>query len=258
MMLPVHPIASAFPDMDADRYASLKADIAKRGVIIPIITWRGQIVDGRHRARACEELGGDCPHREVECAESELPALVWSLNAERRDLTPSQRALVAGKMMNLQLGSNQYDDKRVCTSYKPTSRKAAAKAAGVSPAYVDRALRVLRSGDTETIAAVEKGDLNLYSAVAKVRPYPNKKKADDAVAETPPTAKPDGRRDRMIPNPTHEQFALAVQKLDVGADIIAKHVGAASQDIRRKEFLATLRQVRTTISRVINALEAAA
>ena len=46
------------PDMPPEQYEALKADIADRGVLVPIdLTEDGYILDGHHRYRACLELG---------------------------------------------------------------------------------------------------------------------------------------------------------------------------------------------------------
>ena len=51
------------PALSQDEYEALKADIAKRGVLIPIEVDEetGEILDGFHRLRACQELGIDPP-----------------------------------------------------------------------------------------------------------------------------------------------------------------------------------------------------
>jgi hypothetical protein len=46
------------PDMEPYQFEALKADIADRGVLTPLdIDEEGNILDGHHRYRACEELG---------------------------------------------------------------------------------------------------------------------------------------------------------------------------------------------------------
>lgn len=46
------------PPLSADEYAELKADIAARGVMVPIeYDESGNILDGHHRVKACRELG---------------------------------------------------------------------------------------------------------------------------------------------------------------------------------------------------------
>lgn len=59
------------PDLTPDEYAALKADIAARGVLVPIeYDESGHILDGYHRVRICNEIGitawltrrGEIPH----------------------------------------------------------------------------------------------------------------------------------------------------------------------------------------------------
>lgn len=59
--LTLHPVAALFPAMPAAEYAALVKDIRERGVRVPILVRKGQILDGRHRYRACQELGVPCP-----------------------------------------------------------------------------------------------------------------------------------------------------------------------------------------------------
>ncbi len=49
-----------FPELSAADYAALKEDIRQHGVKVPILVHGGQILDGRHRYRACRELGIRC------------------------------------------------------------------------------------------------------------------------------------------------------------------------------------------------------
>lgn len=50
-----------FPDMPAPDFAALVEDIRQHGVKVPILVHRGQILDGRQRYRACQELHRRCP-----------------------------------------------------------------------------------------------------------------------------------------------------------------------------------------------------
>jgi hypothetical protein len=55
--LSIHPAADLFPAMSDEEYGRLRDDIAKNGQIMSIATYKGQVLDGRHRYRACLELG---------------------------------------------------------------------------------------------------------------------------------------------------------------------------------------------------------
>ena len=87
-----------FPDLMPAEYEALKASIAKRGVDVPtIVDEEGNIIDGWHRKRACDELGIFCPQevRRFGSAQEKLELAV-TVNAKRRQLNQQQkRALVA-------------------------------------------------------------------------------------------------------------------------------------------------------------------
>jgi hypothetical protein len=56
-----HPLAAVFPDMPAADFAALVENIRQHGVRVPILVYHGQILDGRQRYRACQELNRSCP-----------------------------------------------------------------------------------------------------------------------------------------------------------------------------------------------------
>jgi len=76
-----------------DEYALLKEDIAKRGIISPIIKdAAGNIIDGFHRNKIAEELGlTDIPIKQVDGTEAELQAMAIALNVARRQLDAEDR-----------------------------------------------------------------------------------------------------------------------------------------------------------------------
>jgi hypothetical protein len=95
-----HPLADHFPLMPDAKYRRFKADIAENGQHEPIRVYQGKIVDGRHRYRACKELGREpiIEHLKGPLSEADLARRVWSFNAERRHLTKSQLAMIAVDM----------------------------------------------------------------------------------------------------------------------------------------------------------------
>jgi site-specific DNA-methyltransferase (adenine-specific) len=86
-------VENIFPPLSPDEYASLKESIRQIGVQVPIIADdKGDIVDGWHRERACQDLGIFCP-REIRSfgSKAEKFQVAISLNCHRRHLKPSQR-----------------------------------------------------------------------------------------------------------------------------------------------------------------------
>jgi hypothetical protein len=86
--LTLHPVATLFPDLSARDYAALREDIRQHGVKVPILVHGGEILDGRHRYRACRELGQRCPA--VEWNGSHPWLEVQSRNLLRRHLAKEQ------------------------------------------------------------------------------------------------------------------------------------------------------------------------
>lgn len=161
----VHPVADIFPRMSEAEFSALKADISEHGIREPIWTWRGQVIDGRHRERACDELGLACPAREYGGDESTLVQFVVSLNLHRRHLDESQRAMVAGRLATLPKGANQH------ASIEAPTQTQAAELLNVSRPSVQRAREVIEHGAPELVQAVETGRVSV-SAAATIAEVP--------------------------------------------------------------------------------------
>jgi hypothetical protein len=90
-----HKAAHVFPALGHSEYQALKADIKSHGLRVPIVLWRGQVIDGSHRLKACQELGIEPVYQCVDMPEDKVYRYVYSLNAARRHMTSDQLAMVA-------------------------------------------------------------------------------------------------------------------------------------------------------------------
>lgn len=96
---------AAYPDLlsrlSAEKFEALKADIKKRGVMVPVETDTDtdEIIDGYHRYRACQQLGiTTCPQKRRHFkSEAERRWHAVALNIHRRQLKKSQVAAFAAK-----------------------------------------------------------------------------------------------------------------------------------------------------------------
>lgn len=82
------------PELTEDEYKALKADIAERGVMVPIeFDEDGNVLDGHHRLRACMELKiKDYPKiTRTGMTEAEKRIHAMTLNSTRRHLTQEQK-----------------------------------------------------------------------------------------------------------------------------------------------------------------------
>ena len=149
----IHPAATIFPMMDGLEYELFKADIEVNGQIEPVVFWCGQLLDGRNRYRACREI--DKEPWTIEIPEEIDPwKFVISHNLHRRHLSETQRAMVAARLANLELGDNQHTKEG--GPIGPPSISNAAEQLSVSPNSVKRAKKVLAKGSKELIEACDK------------------------------------------------------------------------------------------------------
>lgn len=160
-----HPYADVFPWIEGEAYEALKEDIAKNGVLEPVVFLDGYILDGRNRYAAARELGIDYPR--VEYRGDDPLGYVISLNLRRRHLTESQRAIAASKLAKLppHRPNNSEDN----SANLRTSD--AAKMLNVSTRSVETAKAVQRTGAPELVAKVETGAVSV-SAAAEVAKLP--------------------------------------------------------------------------------------
>ena len=126
------------PELTAEEYAELKADIARRGVMVPIeYDELGNILDGYHRLRICGELGIKDFPKVIRAGMTEAEKLTHArkLNMARRQLTCEQkRELIRDQLK----ATPEQSDRQI------------AKALGVSHPTVSNQRRELeKSGDVE-------------------------------------------------------------------------------------------------------------
>ena len=82
------------PELTVEEYAELKADIAQRGVMVPIeYDEHGHVLDGYHRLRICCELGIKDFPKVIRAGMTEAEKLTHArkLNMARRQLTGEQK-----------------------------------------------------------------------------------------------------------------------------------------------------------------------
>ncbi len=137
----LHPITDKFPEMSEAAFEELKADIEERGQLVPVVALPdSRIIDGKHRFRACQELGIP-PSVEIYTGPQSEKALfeyVRGLNARRRHLDAKQLAKFAAKRKSEGVSQGQI-----------------AQEAGVTQSAISKTLQKKKyskeySGDSET------------------------------------------------------------------------------------------------------------
>jgi ParB-like chromosome segregation protein Spo0J len=88
--LDCHPICREYDNFTKFEYDRLREDIRTNGLLVPILIWKGKIVDGRHRFKVCREIGNPLKIEDITTAcpsEEMMRARVASLNQHRRSRT---------------------------------------------------------------------------------------------------------------------------------------------------------------------------
>jgi hypothetical protein len=172
-MMKIHPLCEILPDMSETDYIRLRDDIKARGMQSPIIEYEGAILDGRHRWRACVELG---IKPRIEPYKGDDPAAyVYSVNVAHRHLTKTQLVIAAAKLKGYyaEQAKKRQQEHGGTAPGRPSStggnistsegkaRDQAGKAFGVSGKAVDDGERILKSGIPDLITKVERGEISV-------------------------------------------------------------------------------------------------
>ena len=160
--LQYHPLAEVFPMLPEKEIEILAEDIKGNGLHVPIILYQGKILDGRNRYKACL-LAGVEPITESwenlpESTHTTPEKWVISINLIRRQLTDSQRAMVAAELADREPGRQSK-----AAQHSMTQPEAGA-AMLVSQASLKRATAIRKRGVPELIEAVKSGKIKLNPA----------------------------------------------------------------------------------------------
>lgn len=203
-----HPLANAFPLLEGADFGELVADIDEHGQHQPVIMYEGKILDGRNRWRACQRL--QIPHTEKQYTGDDPAGYVWSVNAVRRQLTPSQKAMAATKLVTAKRGDNRHT-----TADKVTTEQAA-KLAGVGTKTIERARVVVEHAVPEVQRAVESGELSVNTAQQIARLGPAEQ--ENLMRDTPVKELPGLMSARAVPAPVAVFSDAPVDKPRPSAD----------------------------------------
>ena len=202
-MRKLHPLAELFPEMNPAEYEELKADIEKQGQLEPVLLHPicQRIVDGRHRARAVQELGLILKTIPFEGPPEALFDYVLSMNLRRRHLTASQKAVLALRVekyeaekasirrkmtQNNKTGEKLRAEEALLPPQRGKARDIASKIVGVSARYITDAKKI-ESYAPHLLEKVSRGELTIKRAVLEADRASRKKLVSYLKREKPQT-----------------------------------------------------------------------
>lgn len=170
--LTFHEYADIFPMLSLEELDTLAADIAANGLLEPITLYEGKVLDGRNRYVACLNVAVD--PRFTQYTGDDPLGFVVSKNLHRRQLTSSQRAVVALDIESAVQRRNPpgpkpaHESMAIVPQITGTSRDYAAKQVGISARYVQDAKKIAAQAP-ELIPQIASGAMTIPEAKREIR-----------------------------------------------------------------------------------------
>lgn len=210
-----HPLSAAFPAMSAEDFQGLKDSIENIGVQNPITIFEGMVVDGWNRYKAANELGMDCPSKDLDNWIDPV-AFVRAQNKDRRHLPLSAWALIEVSLREWK--PSHRPDKGELSSPLQASNQEMADAVGVTKRTIQQAKAVQSNATAEVIAAVKSGEIGLPKAAA-IAKLPKEEQAA-AIHKPAPKATPEETPEDD--GPSAEEIAAQVAAEEADRALVAK------------------------------------
>jgi hypothetical protein len=202
----LHPILFTFPPKTPDEFERFKETVLRAGRLeVKVKTWKGSIIDGLHRLRACYELD-ITPEFEEWDGQGSLVVYVTTLNYQGRQDTKSQRAATAVELLpyleeeakerqrqhgQTAPGRNRRTlPEKIPGVFEGDAREHAARLCGTNAHYVSD-LAWVREQDPELFAQVRAGQLNVPEAVEALQ----SREQEECPAPRPGQEGEDGQQD---------------------------------------------------------------
>ena len=169
---PISPLALAFPEMPDSDFLALKRDIRENGLIDPIDVLDQQVEDGRHRQRACKQLGIDPKYNFLPVGTDPLKHIV-SKNKQIRHTNSSQDAITAARVYLLSLEESRQEgghegstgSESAILQIAPLTQVEACELLGVRQRTFSHAVSVLASNCSDSLVmAIEQGRIRVSDA----------------------------------------------------------------------------------------------
>ncbi len=230
--LKAHEAAQWFPVMGEDELRKLADDIAAHGQHDPIVLYPSGntlvVLDGRNRILACRIAGID-PKWE-ERSDVDPVDFVFSRNLRRRQLTESQKEMVAAKLANFRHGGD-----RSKPPIGGLTQEQVAGRLGVSVRNLQRARVVLESGEADLVAAVDSGVMSVSAAAKLVTERAHERAAQANTYARDPDPAPPATAECEAAEPTEPSRSRRVNHEKRSGDVRRLHdEGKGTHEIARE------------------------
>lgn len=161
-----HALAGIFPLLGPEELQALAHDIAANGQKYPIISFKGEVLDGRNRLLACEQVK---VQPWIESYEGDEPlGEIISLNLKRRHLNESQRAMAAARLATMPHGGDRRSDQAAHLPVEKIDQPTAAKLLNISERSLRTAKEILAHAPDQ-VAFIDSGEKNVTQVRREVQ-----------------------------------------------------------------------------------------
>jgi len=172
--LDIHEFARLIPIITSGDLDRLIEDIEAHGVVDPLITYQGKVLDGRNRLAVASVLGVPVEIREFEGDDDAARAFVWSVNAARRHLSIPQVLLAAHRFGFVSAAKEEasHREPRPDGSMPPGAAKwanIAVKRIGgsIRPATLERFDQAQVTDAPDTVRRIDQGEIRRVDSAVK-------------------------------------------------------------------------------------------
>jgi hypothetical protein len=211
-----HPLSAAFPAMAAEEFQALVDSVTNNGVINPITTYEGMVLDGWHRFNAANEAGVTCPM--VELGDVDPQAFVIAQNKDRRHIAQGQIALAVAAVYQWRPGAGRPQKNSAPGAGFPKTTAEMAEIAGVGTRTMEHAKTVEAKATPKVKQAVKDGELSVKKA-AEIAQLPPKEQAKALKAPKPVKVDPE---DAQYFGPSEEEIAAVMASTQDDLDLLHK------------------------------------
>jgi len=149
-------------------FSGLVDHIKRNGLMEKGKLFQGCVLDGRHRAKACEKLGQEMEWEQFEGTPQEALEYVLGKNLHHRHMEPNDRNKILIEVATT-YEREKWSDKAATLKGAPGStptHNEMAKATGVSKVTARRARKIVQSGTPKLQAMVKDGKVGIKAAAA--------------------------------------------------------------------------------------------
>lgn len=202
-----HPLCELFPLIEGEEFDALCEDVQQHGLLEPITTYDGAIIDGRNRYRACKKTGIEPKYTEWN-GKGSLLGFVVSKNIRRRHMNSGQLAFLTVECEKIIANEIKEKEKERLKEPRNTNKnqkqtcekihksrdalKEAAELTGTNRHYVADAKKILKDNPEEA-KKVMSGEKTLSEAKHEIKQEEKRKRYEEKRKEKaiPADAKPD-------------------------------------------------------------------